>query len=252
MKPLEGRVAIVTGASRGIGSEIAHRLGALGAKIIINFVRNKDQAEGVASAINTAQGHGTAMAVQADVSQQLEVIQLFDKAQEIFGRVHILVNNAGIIDSSCSSIAECSLQQWETAFNVNCKGPFLMCKEAAKRLVRGGGGRIINISGTLVATLVPGFGVYAASKAAMETFTQILARELRGTAITANCVAPGPIATDMFYSVRSDESVKTIAAAPPLERLGECKDVASVIGFLAFDEGEWINGQILRVNGGLA
>eukprot|EP01018_Ginkgo_biloba_P024291 Gb_24629 [translate_table: standard] len=251
MRRLEGRVAIVTGASRGIGAQIALELSRNGAKVVINYVGNAEKAEEIASALNSAHPL-TAITVMADISNSSEVSKLFDKAQECFGHIHILVNNAGVIDSTCASIADTTLQVWDMTFNVNCKGTFLTCREAAKRMVRGGGGRIINISGTLVATLRPGFGVYSASKAAVETLTPILARELSGSRITVNCVAPGPIATDMFYAVRDEDSVRAIAMAPPLERLGECMDVAPLIAFLATDECEWVNGQVLRVNGGLA
>jgi len=251
-KPLEGRVAVVTGASRGLGAEIALHLAADGANVVVNYLNNADKAEQIASAINSSRGHMAAIAVRADVSSSGDVARLFDKAEEIFGVVHIVVNNAGIIDSTCATIAETSPEAWDATFSANCRAPFLTCKDAARRLLPHGGGRIINISGTLVATPRPGFGAYTASKAAMETMTQILARELEGTGVTANCVAPGPIATDMFFAVRDEESVKRIAMAPPLERLGDCKDIARVVAFLARPESESINGQILRVNGGLA
>lgn len=247
-------MAIVTGASRGLGAQIALHLAADGANVVVNYLNSADKAEQITSLINSSRGHMAAIAVRADVSSSGDVARLFDKAEESFGTVHIVVNNAGIIDSTCATIAETSPQAWDATFSANCRAPFLTCKEAARRLLLqgGGGGRIINISGTLVATPRPGFGAYTASKAAMETMTQILARELEGTGITANCVAPGPIATDMFFAVRDEDSVKRIAMAPPLERLGDCKDIARVVAFLARSDGESINGQVLRVNGGLA
>lgn len=134
--------------------------------------------------------------------------------------------------------------------SVNTRGAFVCFKEAANRLKRGGGGRIISISTSQVGALRPGFGVYAASKAAVETMVRVLAKELKGTGITVNCVAPGPIATDMFFSGKTQEQVDAVIQESPLCRLGETKDVAPVVGFLATDAGQWVNGQVIRVNGG--
>lgn len=135
-------------------------------------------------------------------------------------------------------------------FSVNAGGTFLCCKEAANRLKHGGGGHIILVSSSLVSSLKPGIAAYTASKAAVETMTKILAKELKGTGITANCIAPGPIATEMFFAGRNEEYVKKVIDDFPLGRLGETKDVALVVGFLATDASEWINGQVVRVNGG--
>jgi len=143
-----------------------------------------------------------------------------------------------------------SEEDWDWIFQVNCKGAFLCSREAAKRVVRGGGGRIINLSSTLVGIPTPGYGAYSASKAAVEMMTRILAQELRGTQITANCVAPGPVATDLFFAGKSEALVETMAKGAPLERLGKAEDVAPLVAFLAGDEGEWVNAQVVRVNGG--
>lgn len=134
--------------------------------------------------------------------------------------------------------------------SVNAKGSFLCCKEAANRLKRGGGGRIIMLSSSLVGALKPGYGAYTASKAAVETMVKILAKELKGMRITANCVAPGPIATEMFFAGKSEDDVNKVVEQCPLERLGEVQDVAPVVGFLASDASEWVNGQVIRANGG--
>lgn len=142
------------------------------------------------------------------------------------------------------------MEDFDFTFNVNTKGAFLCCREAANRLIRGGGGRIILISSSTVGGLKPGFGAYAASKAAVETMVKILAKELKGSGITANCVAPGPIATEMFFAGKDEEHIKKIIDECPLGRLGETKDVAPIAGFLASDAGEWVNGQVIRVNGG--
>ncbi|KAH9331166.1 hypothetical protein KI387_003274 [Taxus chinensis] len=251
---LLGRVAIVTGAARGIGREISLQLAAKGAKLVINYVSNRVKAEEVAAIINnsSSQDDGVkAITVKADVSKASEVTRLFDEAEQAFEcPVHILVNNAGAIDSKYPILAHSSEQVWDWTLDINCKGPFLCCREAANRIVRGGGGRIINITSTSVVSLPLGYGAYAASKAAVETMTKILARELRGARITANCVAPGPVATELFFTEKSDAIVAAAAEASPFERLGEVRDVAPVVAFLASDEGEWVNAQVLRVNGG--
>lgn len=136
-------------------------------------------------------------------------------------------------------------------FSVNCRGTFICCREAANRLQHGGGGRIITVSSSAVKAVIPGLGAYAASKAAVETMTKILAKELKGTKITVNCVSPGPVATDMFFAGIREEEVKMVIEECPMGRLGETRDVAHVVGFLASDSGEWINGQVIQVNGGI-
>lgn len=144
----------------------------------------------------------------------------------------------------------CPVQSGYLFCSVNARGAFLCCKEAANRLKRGGGGRIILISTSLVGALKPGYAAYTASKAAVETMAKILAKELKGTGITANCVAPGPIATEMFFDGKSEEMVRKVIEECPHNRLGQSKDVAPVVGFLATDASEWVNGQVIRVNGG--
>ncbi|GLJ18112.1 hypothetical protein SUGI_0319850 [Cryptomeria japonica] len=247
---LKDRVAIVTGASRGIGREIALHLGRKGAKVVINYAGSAEKAEEVASTINKGTDTVRAVTCKADISKAIEVRKLFDVAEETFGAVHILVNNAGIADTKLTPLAETPEELWESIFSVNCKGAFLCSREAANRVVKGGGGRIINLTSSIVASLKPGNATYGASKAAVETMTKILAKELRSTKITANCVAPGPVATDMFLTGRSDDDIQRAVEAAPLQRLGEVTDVAPFVAFLASDEGEWVNAQVVRVNGG--
>ena len=176
---------------------------------------------------------------------------LFNEAEREFGsNVHVLVNCAGVLDPKYPSLVQTTEEEWDTTFNVNSKGAFLTGREAAKRLARGGGGRIIMISTSVVGSLLPGYAAYAASKAAVETMTKILAKELKGTGVTANCVAPGPVATELFYAGKTEEMINRLVEACPLGRLGQPQDVARVVGFLAGDAGEWINGQVVRVNGG--
>lgn len=250
--PLQNRVAIITGSSRGIGREIALHLSSLGARIIINHSSsNSLSADSLAADINATSPLPRATVIGADISDQSQVQSLFDSAERFFNSpIHILINCAGVIDDTYPSIANTSIESFDRVFGVNARGAFLCAREAANRLKRGGGGRIILFSSSQVAALRPGFAAYTAAKAAVETMTKILAKELKGTGITANCVAPGPIATEMFFGGRTEEQVQKIIDESPLGRLGETKDVAPLVGFLASDAGEWVNGQIIRINGG--
>ncbi|CAI8601946.1 unnamed protein product [Vicia faba] len=250
--PLQDRVAIVTGSSRGIGREIALHLASLGARVIINYTSSSNQADSVAAEINANnQATPRAITVRADVSDPDGVKSLFDTAERGFhSPVHILVNSAGVLDAEYPTIANTSVESFDRIMNVNAKGAFLCAKEAANRLKRGGGGRIILLTSSLVAALKPGFGAYTSSKAAVEAMTKILAKELKGTGITANCVAPGPVATEMFFEGKTDEMVKKTEEESPFGRIGEVKEISPVVGFLATDSAEWVNGQIIRVNGG--
>lgn len=250
---LAGRVAIVTGSSRGIGRAIAIHLAELGAKVVINYTTRSTDADQVASEINSSAGarlEPVAVVFRADISDSSQVESLFDAAEKAFNSpVHILVNSAGIVDPNYPTIANTPIDDFNRIFRVNTRGSFLCCKEAAKRLKRGGGGRIILLTSSLTEALIPGQGAYTASKAAVETMVKILAKELKGTGITANCVSPGPVATEMFFSGKSEETVRNIIERSPFGRLGETRDIAPVVGFLASDGGEWINGQVIIANG---
>ncbi|XP_051138808.1 NADPH-dependent aldehyde reductase-like protein, chloroplastic [Andrographis paniculata] len=251
--PLAGRVAIVTGASRGIGRAIAVHLHALGAKLVLNYASGATQAQALAHELNSNSNNSstTAIAVKADVSNPDDVKSLFDRAEQEFeAPAHILVNCAGVLDPKYPAIASTSVEDWDACFNVNAKGAFLTCREATNRLARGGPGRIVLISTSVVGAALPGYAAYAASKAAVETMARIAAKELKGTGITVNCVAPGPVGTELFYAGKSEETVRRIVEACPLGRLGEPDDVAHLVGFLVADGGGWVNGQIIRVNGG--
>ncbi|CAJ2633177.1 NADPH-dependent aldehyde reductase-like protein, chloroplastic [Trifolium pratense] len=249
--PLQDRVAIVTGSSRGIGREIALHLASLGAKLVINYTSSSNHADSVAAEINSNQTTPRAITVRADVSNPEDVKSLFDTAERAFNsQVHILVNSAGVLDAEYPTIANTTVESFDRIMNVNARGAFLCAKEAANRLKRGGGGRIILLTSSLVASLKTGFGAYTVSKAAVEAMTKILAKELKGTGITANCVAPGPVATEMFFEGKTEEMVKRAAEENPFGRIGESKDISPVVGFLASDASEWVNGQVIRVNGG--
>jgi 3-oxoacyl-[acyl-carrier protein] reductase len=237
--------AIVTGASRGIGSAIAERLAHDGFSAVVNYSGSEGEASALAKKIN-ANG-GRAITVQADVSKPGDVVRLFDATEKEFGGVDVLVNNAGIM--ALSSLATTDDATFDRVIAVNLKGTFNALREAAKRLRPGG--RIINFSTSVVGTKLETYGIYAATKSAIETLTAILSKELRGKSITVNAIAPGPTATDLFLRGKSQELVDRFAKMNPLERLGTPQDIAAVVAFLAGPDGAWVNGQVLRANGGM-
>lgn len=239
-------VAIVTGASRGIGAAIARRLADDGYAVVVNYAGRAADAEAVADAIAAA--GGSAIAVQADVADSVAVTRLFDTAIERFGRVDVLVNNAGVMPAQLPRLADTDDAAFDWMVGVNLKGTFNTLRAAATRLAQGG--RIVNLSTSLVGLRLPGYAVYAATKAAVETMTNILAKELRGREIRVNAVAPGPTATELFLDGKSDEQVQRLAQMAPLERLGQPDDIADAVAFLA-RPGGWVNGQTVRVNGGI-
>jgi 3-oxoacyl-[acyl-carrier protein] reductase len=239
------RTAIITGASRGIGAAVAERLAKDGFCVIVNYAGNEAEASGIVKKINTAGGR--AIAVQADVSKAAEVARMFDDTEKEFGGVDVLVNNAGVM--SLASIATTDDAMLDRTISVNLKGTFNGLREAAKRLRNGG--RIINFSTSVVGTKLETYGIYAATKAAVEILTAILSKELRGRSITVNAVAPGPTATDLFLHGKSQDLIDRFAKMNPLERLGTPQDIAAVVSFLAGPDGSWVNGQLLRANGGM-
>jgi 3-oxoacyl-[acyl-carrier protein] reductase len=239
------KVAIVTGASRGIGAAIAERLAQDGFTIIVNYAGNATAADATVHRIE--QAGGKAIAAQADVSDAQAVQRMFDAAETAFGAVDVLVNNAGIM--SLSPIATMKDDEFDKLVNINLKGTFNTLREAAKRLRNNG--RIINFSTTVVGLKLENYSVYAATKAAVETLTAIMAKEMRGRNITVNAVAPGPTATDLFLNGKSDELIAHMSKMAPLERLGSPEDIANVVAFLAGPDGAWVNGQTIRANGGL-
>jgi 3-oxoacyl-[acyl-carrier protein] reductase len=239
------RSAIVTGASKGIGAAIASRLAADGIAVVVNYVRGRDAAEAVVSGITSAGGR--AIAVGADIAQPSGIATLFDAAEAAFGGVDILVNNAGIM--KLGPIAEIDDQTFDQQIATNVSGVFRGMREAARRMRDGG--RIISFSSSVVGLYQPGYGVYAATKAAVEALTHILAKELGRRGITVNAVAPGPVATELFLGDKSAEQVSAIEKMNPLGRLGQPEDIARVIAFLAGPDAGWINGQVIRANGGV-
>jgi 3-oxoacyl-[acyl-carrier protein] reductase len=241
------QVAIVTGASRGIGAAIAQRLAKDGFAVVVNYAGNAAEADKVVAAIHNADG--TAIALQADVARAGDVRGLFDRTIAALGRVDVLVNNAGIMPSQLPQLAATDDDTFDRLVAINLKGSFNTMREAASRLEQGG--RIINFSSSLVGTLMPGYSAYVATKAGVEAMTAILAKELRGKNITVNAVAPGPTATALFLDGKTPELIERLAKMTPLERLGQPEDIANAVSFLAGADGGWINGQTLRANGGM-
>jgi len=244
MNPLH-KVAIVTGASRGIGAAIAQRLAEDGFTVVLNFAGRAAEAEQLVGEIEAAGGR--AISAQADVSDPAAVARMFDAAEAAFGGVDVVVNNAGIM--KLAPMAESDDALFDTQVAINLKGTFNTLRQAARRLRDGG--RIVNLSTSVVGLKTETYGVYAATKAAVETLTAILSKELRGRSITVNAVAPGPTGTDLFLNGKSDELIARLAKMNPLERLGTPTDIANAVAFLAGPDGGWINGQVLRANGGM-
>jgi len=241
------KVAIVTGASRGIGRAIALRLAQEGFAVTVNYASRAQDAQEVVNEIEKAGGR--ALALQGDVAQALDCARLFDETEQAFGGVDVLVNNAGVIQPGTTLVADTDDALYEKIFAINTRGTFNMLRLAATRLRQGG--RIVNFSTSAVGLAMPGYAVYGAAKAAIETMTNIFAKEMRGKGISVNAVAPGPTATDLFLDGKPAELVERLAKAAPLERLGTPEDIAHTVAFLVGPQGEWVNGQTLRVNGGI-
>ncbi|MFC8428271.1 SDR family oxidoreductase [Streptomyces sp. NPDC057253] len=239
------RVAIVTGGSRGIGRRTVGRLAADGYAVVVGYGGNRDEAE---TAVKEAADAGAqAFAVRADVADEHAVAALFDAAEAEFGGVDVVVHAAG--RAHLAPIADLDLAVLDDLYRTNVRGTFVVVQQAARRVRPGGA--IVTFSTSVVGLAFPNYGAYSASKGAVEALTLILARELRGRDVTANAVAPGPTATDMFLDGKDEETVARLAAQPPLERLATPSDIAEVVAFLASPAGHWINGQVVRANGGI-
>lgn len=240
------KTAIVTGASRGIGATVVERLAKDGFRVVVNYSGAAEAAEAVVTRVKAVGGQ--AIAIQADVSDATAVGALFDAAQSEFGGIDVLVNNAGIMTPG-GPLAETSDEFFDRHMAINLKGTFNGLREAARRLRSGG--RIINFSSSVVGLYQPNYSVYVATKAAVEAMTHVLAKELRGRNITVNAVAPGPVATTLFLDGKTQQAIDQYAKLAPLERLGQPEDIANVVSFLGGPDGGWVNGQVIRVNGGI-
>lgn len=236
------RVAIVTGGSRGIGRQVVSRLAQNGFAVVIAYAGQTAAAEAAAAEA------GRAIAVKADIGDEAAVAALFDRAEQEFGGIDVVVNAAGVMNDP-TPLTETTLEEFDRIHRTNVRGMFIVSQQAARRVRRGGA--IINFSSSVTRLQQPGYTAYGASKGAVESMTLILARELRGKDITVNTVAPGPTATALFLDGKPQEVIDRLASLPPLERLGEPDDIAEVVAFLA-GPARWVNGQVLYSNGGIA
>ena len=239
------RCAIVTGSSKGIGAAVAERLAQDGLAVVVNYASGAQAAEALVAKIKSAGGQ--AIAVRADVSDPAAVAALFDQAVDAFGSVDVLVNNAGIM--KLKPLAESEDAVFDRHVAINLKGTFNGLREAARRMRDGG--RIVSFSSSVVGLYQPTYAVYAATKGGIEAMSHILAKELGKRGITVNVVAPGPVATELFLGDKSEEQVAAVTKMIPLGRLGEPEDIARVVAFLVGPDGAWVNGQVLRANGGM-
>lgn len=245
MSIIRKKTALVTGSSAGIGAAIAARLAADGFHVIVNYANNDAAAVQVVQQIKAA--GGSAIAAKADVSDAAAVRRMFDAADAASGGIDVLVNNAGIM--KLAAIADSDEAPFDRQVAVNLWGTINTMREAAKRMQDGG--KIVNFSSSVVGLKLENYGVYAGIKAAVETITAILAKELRGRSINVNAIAPGPTATQLFIKGKPQEVIDRMSKMAPMERLGTPEDIANAVAFLVGPDAGWINGQTLRANGGL-
>ena len=238
--------AIVTGGSRGIGAAIAQRLAADGFAVIVNYAGRADAAQEVVAQI-TASG-GKALAVQADVSDPAQVAAMFETCRVQFGAPDVLVNNAGVM--SLAPLVDTTDADFDRMIAINLKGVFNCLRAAGKSMQNGA--RIINISTTALTVNFPGYAGYCAAKAGVDAMTPIFAKELAGRNITVNGIAPGPVATALYLDGKTPEQLEHVAGLSPMGRIGQPEDIANLVAVMVRGDAEWVNGQTLRANGGMA
>ncbi|KPH13185.1 SDR family oxidoreductase [Chryseobacterium sp. ERMR1:04] len=246
MNNLNNKVILVTGASRGIGAEIAQQLATAGAKVIVNYACGKDAAEQVVASIK-GKG-GDAIALQADVSNSDAVEQLFDNAISHYGKIDVLVNNAGIMITKL--IKDTTDEDFSRQFDINVRGTFNTLREAAIKLADNGS--IINFSSTTTRMMMPAYGTYVATKGAVEQLTRVFAKEIGSRGINVNAILPGPTNTELFTKGKPQEVIDRLASLNAFNRLGEPSDIAKIVAFLASDDAKWISGQTIGANGAMA
>ncbi|WP_141434532.1 SDR family oxidoreductase [Bacillus sp. 03113] len=241
---LMGKVAIITGSSRGIGKAIALQLAHLGAKVVVNYSSSPDKAEEVVKKIHDIGGE--AVAVKANMGNTKEIENLFTETLNAFGRIDILVNNAGLMKNRL--LQDVTEEDFDKAFSVNVKGTFFACQQAIKYMEDEG--RIVNFSTSVNGQMFPAYSVYAGTKGAVEQFTRQLAKEFGPKKITINAIAPGPVNTELFKVGKTEEQIEGMKKMNAFQRIGEPEDIASVIELLVSKQSQWITGQTIRVNGG--
>lgn len=246
MENLKDKVVLITGSSRGIGAAIALKVSQAGAKVIINYAGGKEPAEKLAQEINF--NGGQALAIKADVSNSAEVKNLFDESIAHFGKIDVLINNAGIMITKL--IKDTTDEDFDRHFNINVKGTFNTMREAASKLADNGS--IINFSTSVNRIMLPGYATYVATKSAVEQLTRVFSKEIGSRGINVNSVSPGPTNTELFTNGKSEEVIARLASLSAFNRIGETDDIANVVVFLASDEAKWINAQNIGINGGMA
>lgn len=240
----QGKVAIVTGASRGIGRSIAEQLAELGAKVVVNYSASSEEAKEVVEAI--VKNRGEALAIKADISNVSDVKMLFAETIKHFGQIDLLINNAGYMENKL--IKDVTETDFDKHFSINVKGTYFACQQAMNYMEDGG--RIINVSTSVLGAMLPSYSVYAATKGAVEQITRQLAKEFGPRGITINAIAPGPVNTELFTAGKTEEQIETLANINAFRRLGEPRDISNVVEFLVSEKSQWITGQTIRVNGG--
>ncbi|MES3018782.1 MAG: SDR family oxidoreductase [Bacteroidota bacterium] len=246
MKNLTEKVILVTGASRGIGAAIATTLATRGAKVIINFAGDENAAE--QQVLKIKANGGDAIAIKADISKADEVKNLFDAAIAHYGRIDVLVNNAGIMITKL--LKDTTDEDFARQFDINVKGTFNTMREAATKLADNGS--IINFSSTTTRVMMPAYSTYVASKAAVEQLTRVFAKEVGARGINVNSVSPGPTNTALFTKGKPQEVIDRLASLSAFNRIGEPEDIAKIVAFLSSDDAKWISAQNIGANGAMA
>jgi len=246
MNTLLNKVVLITGASKGIGAAVARKVASEGAKVIINYAGSRDEAEQTVQSIKD--NGGEAIALKADVSKADQATALFDTAIAHYGKIDVLVNNAGIMITKL--LKDTTDDDFTRQFEVNVRGTFNTLREAATKLANGGS--IINVSSTTTRAMMPTYSTYVASKGAVEQLTRVFAKEIGARGINVNAVLPGPTNTELFTKGKSQEAIDRLASLNAFNRIGEPDDIAKVVVFLASDDAKWISGQTIGVNGAMA
>jgi len=246
MNTLNNKIVLVTGASRGIGAAVAKKLAAEGAKVIVNYAGNKLAAEETVQVIKDA--GGDAISLKADVSKADEVALMFDAAIAHYGKIDVLINNAGIMLTKL--LKDTTDEEFTRQFDINVRGTFNTLREAATKLADNG--TIINFSSSTTRMMLPGYSSYVATKGAVEQMTRVFAKEVGARGINVNAVLPGPTNTELFTSGKSEELIARLASLNAFNRIGEPEDISGVVVFLAGDDAKWISGQTIGINGAMA